>query len=72
MRCVGPSGLSPRYLISRWLGELHGRSSGGSPGERWHRTSNGDRDISVPNAPSGQYHLDLTTSNGDITAKSAG
>ncbi|MFB6438283.1 DUF4097 domain-containing protein [Streptomyces sp. NPDC056411] len=34
-------------------------------------TSSGDKDISVPDDPSGRFHLDLTTSNGDITAKTA-
>ncbi|AJT65936.3 hypothetical protein T261_4282 [Streptomyces lydicus] len=32
------------------------------------RTSNGDKNITVPNDPSGRFHLDLTTSNGSITA----
>lgn len=36
------------------------------------RTGNGDREISIPNDPSARYHLDLATSNGDITVKPAG
>ncbi|MEU5237837.1 DUF4097 family beta strand repeat-containing protein [Streptomyces lydicus] len=32
------------------------------------RTSSGDKDISVPDDPSGTLRLDLTTDNGDITA----
>ncbi|WP_242908552.1 DUF4097 family beta strand repeat-containing protein [Actinomadura terrae] len=35
-------------------------------------TSNGDRKISVTNDPAAPHRLDLTTSNGDITAKPAG
>ncbi|MFA1546395.1 DUF4097 domain-containing protein [Actinomadura chokoriensis] len=36
------------------------------------RTGNGDRKIGVPNDASAPHSLDLTTSNGDITAKQAG
>ncbi|MFD8326157.1 hypothetical protein [Streptomyces lydicus] len=32
------------------------------------RTGSGDKDISVPDDPSGTLRLDLTTGNGDITA----
>ncbi|GAU66548.1 hypothetical protein SSP35_03_01960 [Streptomyces sp. NBRC 110611] len=35
------------------------------------RSSNGSRDITVPDDPAARYRLDLTTSNGSITAKSA-
>ncbi|MFF4950841.1 DUF4097 family beta strand repeat-containing protein [Streptomyces chattanoogensis] len=31
-------------------------------------TDNGDKNLTVPNDPSGRFHLDLTTSNGSITA----
>ncbi|MEV4337046.1 DUF4097 family beta strand repeat-containing protein [Streptomyces sp. NPDC049590] len=34
-------------------------------------TNNGDKNIDVPNDPSGQYELGLKTSNGDITVKNA-
>jgi Putative adhesin len=33
-------------------------------------TSNGDEDIAVPNDPSGEFTLDLSTSNGSITVES--
>ncbi|MEU7134369.1 DUF4097 family beta strand repeat-containing protein [Streptomyces sp. NPDC046261] len=35
------------------------------------KTNNGSKDIGVSNDPNGQYQLDLTTSNGAITVKSA-
>ncbi|TDC45106.1 hypothetical protein E1281_31465 [Actinomadura sp. KC345] len=36
------------------------------------RTGSGDRNVSVPDDPSAEHRLDLTTDNGDITAKPAG
>lgn len=34
--------------------------------------SHGDKEVAFKNDPSGKYHLDLSTSNGDLTVKSAG
>jgi DUF4097 and DUF4098 domain-containing protein YvlB len=34
-------------------------------------TSNGSKELDVPNTPSGAYEIDLTTSNGQISLKSA-
>ncbi|MFI5783119.1 DUF4097 family beta strand repeat-containing protein [Nocardia sp. NPDC051570] len=34
-------------------------------------THSGDKNVDVPNTPTGQYHLDLRTSNGHIAVKSA-
>ncbi|RJO73350.1 hypothetical protein D5S18_19075 [Nocardia panacis] len=34
-------------------------------------TTNGRKNIDVPNTPAGQYHLDIRTSNGQITVKPA-
>ncbi|MFI9076189.1 DUF4097 family beta strand repeat-containing protein [Streptomyces sioyaensis] len=34
-------------------------------------TSNGDKHLGVVQDPAGRYRLDLTTSKGDITAKTA-
>ncbi|MEU6669268.1 DUF4097 family beta strand repeat-containing protein [Streptomyces sp. NPDC046727] len=33
--------------------------------------SNGDKHVAFKNDPSGKYHLDLSTTNGDLTVKSA-
>ncbi|MEW1772021.1 DUF4097 family beta strand repeat-containing protein [Streptomyces sp. NPDC086777] len=34
--------------------------------------SNGDKKVAFKNDPSGRYHLDLSTKNGDLTVKSTG
>ncbi|MFF5535987.1 DUF4097 family beta strand repeat-containing protein [Streptomyces cinerochromogenes] len=34
--------------------------------------SHGDKKVAFENDPSGEYRLDLSTTNGDVTVKSAG
>ncbi|MEV6012265.1 DUF4097 family beta strand repeat-containing protein [Streptomyces sp. NPDC051976] len=36
------------------------------------KVSSGDKKVAFPNDPSGRYRLDLSTTNGDLTVKSAG
>ncbi|MFI0712803.1 DUF4097 family beta strand repeat-containing protein [Streptomyces inhibens] len=68
------------YLTPATAQDLRAETSNGSvsvkvPRGRYQvsaQTSNGDKDIRVTNDPAAPFHLDLTTSNGDITAAQAG